>query len=135
MKFTFKDDTNVLCQLYIQTYKRLKSIFNKFQEDVGLKWTACRYQEIREFQTSIISKNPIRQLRVVFDVSAKMSTGIFLNEIFMVGPMTQDDIFFSILGSSPFAFITTYFQHILKKYTSLERRKGYKISAHPVESK
>ncbi|XP_015189924.1 PREDICTED: uncharacterized protein LOC107073743, partial [Polistes dominula] len=53
-------------------------------------------------QSSITTK-----LRVVFDASAKSSSGLSLNDILMVGPMIQEDLFTILLRFRSHAFALT----------------------------
>ncbi|XP_018302674.1 uncharacterized protein [Mycetomoellerius zeteki] len=54
------------------------------------------------------------KIRVVFDASAKSSTGVSLNEALMVGPTVQQDLFSILLRFRTFRFVLT--ADIIKMY-------------------
>ena len=58
------------------------------------------------------------QTRVVFDASAKSSSGISLNDTLMVGPTIQDDLFSIMIRSRKYHLLT--FQKCTDKLTSTE---------------
>ena len=113
----FKNDKLVLGESRPKAQKRLQSLLNKFNKEPNLR---KRYTEvINEYKqlghmTEIIDVNHecgfylphhavikdssiSTKLRVVFDGSAKTSTGSSLNDNLLVGPTIQDDIVSLIL--------------------------------------
>ena len=82
--------------------KKLHEEYSKFLRDIidlgpsekvpvrELETKTCYYLPHHSF---LKSDSTTTKLRVVFDASAKTTTGITLNECLMVGPKLKDDIF------------------------------------------
>ena len=113
----FKNDKPVLGESRPRAQKRLQSLLNKFSKEPNLK---KRYSEVINEHRQLGHMTEIRdvsyecgfylphhavikessistKLRVVFDGSAKTSTGSSLNDNLLVGPTIQDDIVSLIL--------------------------------------
>ncbi|XP_055614920.1 uncharacterized protein LOC129761231 [Toxorhynchites rutilus septentrionalis] len=84
----------------------LKEGYNEFMSEyLSLVHMRCiRYDDEQYSKTNYLPHHPVTKeestttkLRVVFDASAKTSTGFSLNEALLVGPVIQDDLLTIIL--------------------------------------
>lgn len=83
-------------------------------------------------------------MRVVFDASAKSSTNVSLNDLLMVGPVVQDDLFAIIMRFRTFKYAftadlskmyrqvrlhpsQTSFQRILWRQSANDKLKTYEL--------
>lgn len=109
----FKGSPSTLGDSKTNALKRLNGLRKKFENDIELKvqYTSVIHsyltldhmsplnppQESEGFYLPhhgvIKSSSNTTKLRVVYDASAKSSSGVSLNDILMVGPTIQDDLF------------------------------------------
>ncbi|XP_015123256.1 uncharacterized protein LOC107045475 [Diachasma alloeum] len=113
---SFKEKQNLLGNSYRMALKRFHSLERKFSKDPELfeQYSAnidkyLRLNYLTKVKNpadtkfylphhSVIKKDSIKtKVRVVYDGSAKTTTGVSLNESLMVGPTLQEDIFWLIL--------------------------------------
>ncbi|XP_036347637.1 uncharacterized protein LOC118757014, partial [Rhagoletis pomonella] len=124
VRLPFKEDPSNLGQSYDAAFKRLVSLEYKFSRNPALANT------YREFINEYINKghmtllnNPeearnliphhcvtkadssTTKLRVVFDASCRTSNGKSLNDILLVGPTLQDDIFAILLRFRAYKYV------------------------------
>ena len=116
VKIPLKNSIDMLGDSYSMAEKRLFQLEKKFKNKPTLKQQYCDF--IREYESlghmTQLSSKPIfgcylphhaviretsetTKLRVVFDASAKTSTGVSFNDIQHVGPVVQDDLFSILL--------------------------------------
>ncbi|CAK1593737.1 unnamed protein product [Parnassius mnemosyne] len=115
---SLKEDSRTLGHSYENAKNRFLSLERRFKRDPSFKTKYCEF--MREYEhlghmtldsdctstpkNSVItyfiphhgvirSSSTTTQLRVVFDASASTSSGVSLNDIQMVGPVVQDDLF------------------------------------------
>ncbi|GJQ66619.1 hypothetical protein Trydic_g4591 [Trypoxylus dichotomus] len=110
----FKEDVNVLGSSYDQAIKRFYSLERKLNKNPSLKREYVlfmnEYVELGHMRRmnanncntethfylphhAVFKENSLTKVRVVFDGSAKTTTGISLNDVLMVGPKLQQDFF------------------------------------------
>ncbi|XP_070068167.1 uncharacterized protein [Drosophila takahashii] len=119
VRLTFKESPQALGQSYVSAAKRSSLLERRLKNNQSLKESYVQF--MREYITtghmSLINDVDKREphffiphhcvlrpqslttkLRVVFDASAKSSSGVALNEILMVGPTIQQDLITTLLS-------------------------------------
>ncbi|XP_033218066.1 uncharacterized protein LOC117173536 [Belonocnema kinseyi] len=128
VKLPFNDKRDTLGNSRNTALQRFHALERRFEKDPALKeqYTACIQGYFKESHIKSISSNePNNQgyylphhavvktcslttkTRVVFDDSAKTTTGISLNDSLMVGPIIQEDLFSIITRFRTFQYALT----------------------------
>lgn len=127
VKLPLKIEPENLGDSYSISRKRFDSLERRFQRQPNIKKQYVEFIEEYEAlghasfierpdkaKTVFLPHHPVlkqqsesTKCRVVFDASAKTSTGVSLNEIMMVGPTVQDDIFSILTRFRQHEFIFT----------------------------
>ena len=129
VKLPFNDKKNFLGNSFNTAYQRFCSLERKFKADPILKteYLECIQNYLDEghmclppddsnsssdgyylpHHAVVKSSSLTTKTRVVFDGSAKTSSGISLNETLLVGPTIQDDLFSIVLRFRSFVYALT----------------------------
>ncbi|KAK9694856.1 Pao retrotransposon peptidase [Popillia japonica] len=131
VKLPFKRDPNSIGDTYSVALKRFHNLEKRLNKDVDLKMQYAdfldEYLKLRHMKSipsseTLLDTTPhyylphhavlkpfstTTKLRVVFDGSAKSSTGISLNDLLMVGPTIQDDLFSITLRLRTYPIVLT----------------------------
>ncbi|XP_067214205.1 uncharacterized protein [Linepithema humile] len=126
VRLPFSQDSKRLRESYNIALKRLHSFERKFKSDPELKFAYS--QVIQEYlhleqmypvddptdngfymphHAVIKAASNTTKVRVVFDVSAKTSNGISLNNVLLVGPTIQNSIFAHLLRFRTYRYVLT----------------------------
>ncbi|XP_033218177.1 uncharacterized protein LOC117173645 [Belonocnema kinseyi] len=133
--------TNALKRLYSleRTFIKKPEIKNLYIENLRVYHTNGYMSKVRTYSKkegyylphhAVIKNNSLTtQLRVVFDGSAKRPTGLSLNDVLMVGPTIQDNLFTLLVGfrSHPFVLAADIEKMYLQTTVHPDDRKYQRI--------